>query len=59
MNKQIFVSILSFLLCAQTALGDTGSELVNAAAEGQTEKLITLINEGADIRSDGGTWSTR
>ena len=55
MNKQIIVSILSFFLFTQTAHGDTGSELVNAAAEGQTEKLNALISGGVDIQSDGGT----
>ena len=55
MNKQLFVSILSLFLFAQSAHADTSSELVIAAAEGQAEKLIALINGGADIQSDGGT----
>jgi ankyrin repeat protein len=52
MNRQLFFSIL--FLFAQTAHGDASSELVNAAAEGQTENLIAIINGGADIQSDGG-----
>jgi len=55
MNRRLFVSILSLFLVAQSAQGDTSSELVNAAAEGETEELIALINGGADIQSDGGT----
>jgi ankyrin repeat protein len=55
MSKQLFISILSLSLFAQTAGADTRSELVVAAVEGRTEQLIALINEGADIRSDGGT----
>jgi len=54
MNKQLLVSILSLFLFAQSAHGDTSSDLVNAAVEGQTEKLIALINGGADIQSNGG-----
>ena len=55
MTNQLFISILSLSLFAQMASASSSSELVAAAVEGQTEKLTALIDEGADIQSDGGT----
>ena len=55
MNKQLFVSILSFFLLIQAAHGSTSPELVNAATAGQTKELVALIDGGADVQSDGGT----
>ena len=55
MNKQIFVSILSLILLAQLAHGDAASILVDAASDGDTEKLLALVDGGADIQSDGVT----
>jgi len=55
MNKQLLVSILSFFLFAQASYGSTSSELIDAATAGQSERLMALIDGGADIQSDGGT----
>ena len=55
MNKPLLISILSLLFCTQAVLGDTSSALVDAAVEGKAEALIALIDEGADVQSDGGT----
>jgi len=47
--------IAALLFLTQTTLGETNPELVKAATEGQTQALKTLISEGADIQTDGGT----
>jgi ankyrin repeat protein len=51
MNKLIVVATL--LISAQTSLADINSEIINAATEGQTETLKTLISGSADVQSDG------
>ena len=50
MNKLIVLATL--LLSAQTALADLNAEIVNAATEGQTDILSTLIGGASDVRSD-------
>jgi ankyrin repeat protein len=50
MNKLIVLA--SLLISAQPSLADINSEIVNAATDGQTETLKTLISGSADVQSD-------
>ena len=47
--------ITALLFFTQTSVGDSNSELIKAATEGQTQTLEALIRGGADIQSDGGS----
>ena len=51
MNKLIILATL--LVSAQTTLADINSEIINLAADGQTESLKTLISGSADVQTDG------
>jgi len=50
MNKLIVLA--SLLISAQTTIADINSEIINAATDGQTETLETLISGSADVQSD-------
>jgi len=47
--------LATLLLCSQTTLADTTSDLVDAATEGQTNTIQALLSGGADLRAAGGT----
>lgn len=52
--RMLMLACLLLLLTAQTAWGDTDSEWVTAAVEGETDTLEALISDGSGIESDGG-----
>jgi ankyrin repeat protein len=47
------IVLATLLISAQTTLADINSAIINAATEGQTETLETLIGGSADVPSDG------
>jgi len=49
------VVLAALVFFTQSAIGEMNSELADAAIEGQTDNLKTLIRSGADVQSDGGS----